>query len=148
MQRLEITSPAFEDNGWLPERYTCKGDAIHPALTIRKIPPEARSLVILLEDPDAPGGTFDHWVLWDIDPKGDIGENSNPGTSGTNSSGRTGYYPPCPPQGAHRYIFVVFALDRELKLHEGSSKKQLLEAIEGAVIAKGILTARYEQQAA
>ncbi len=146
MQRLTITSPEFEENGWIPARFTCEGAGINPAIKIRSVPAEAESLVLLLEDPDAPGGTFDHWVLWDIDVRGDIEEDSQPGISGLNSKGSKGYYPPCPPEGSHRYIFVVFALNKKLDLHEGSSKKQLLESIEGAVIAKGMLTGRYEKQ--
>lgn len=144
MQRLEITSPAFEEGGWIPARYTCEGEGIHPELKIRHIPSEARSLLLLLEDPDAPGSTFDHWLAWDIDTGGNIAANSLPGTSGTNSSGHTGYYPPCPPEGAHRYIFVIFALDKELRLKTGSSKKQVMAAIDGSVIARGTLTGRYE----
>jgi len=146
MQRLHITSPEFEDNGWIPSQFTCEGDGVNPPIKIRSIPGEAQSLVLLLEDPDAPGGTFDHWVMWNIDTTGDIAADSRPGICGLNSKGTVGYYPPCPPTGSHHYIFVVFALDKKLPLAEGSSKKQLLESIDGAVIAKGTLTGRYEKQ--
>ena len=146
IQRLTISSPDFEDNGWIPDAYTCEGEGINPPIKIRSIPAEAKSLVLILEDPDAPGGTFDHWVIWDVDTKGDIASGSLPGTSGLNSKGKTGYIPPCPPSGVHRYIFVVFALDKTLGLREGSSKKQVLESIDGAVIAKGTLTGRYEKK--
>jgi Raf kinase inhibitor-like YbhB/YbcL family protein len=146
MQRLHVTSTEFEEDGWIPSQFTCEGQGVNPPIKIRSIPAEAQSLVLLLEDPDAPGGTFDHWVMWNIDTKGDIAADSQPGICGLNSKGTVGYYPPCPPTGSHRYIFVVFALDKKLPLQEGSSKKQLLESIEGAVIAKGTLTGRYEKQ--
>ncbi|KAA5532308.1 YbhB/YbcL family Raf kinase inhibitor-like protein [Taibaiella lutea] len=146
MQRLQVTSTEFEEEGWIPSQFTCEGEGTNPPIKIRSIPAEAQSLVLLLEDPDAPGGTFDHWVMWNIDVNGDIAADSCPGICGLNSKGTVGYYPPCPPEGSHRYIFVVFALNKNLPLQEGSSKKQLLESIEGAVIAKGTLTGRYEKQ--
>ncbi len=145
MQRLTVSSPEFEDNGWIPRIYSCEGNGTNPPLKVRSVPAEAKSLVLILEDPDAPGGTFDHWVLWNIDTKGDITTDSQPGVSGLNSKGQIGYTPPCPPDGAHRYIFIVYALDKTLDLQQGSSKKQLLESIEASVIAKGILTGRYEK---
>jgi len=147
MQQLIVSSPEFEDNGWIPAQYTCEGKGINPPIKIKSIPAEAKSLVVLLEDPDAPGGTFDHWVLWNVDITGHIDADSQPGLCGLNSHGKPEYAPPCPPKGSsHRYIFVVFALDKKLDLNEGSGKKQLLEGITGSVIAKGTLTGRYEKQ--
>jgi len=104
---FEITSAAFINGEDIPVKYTCEGDGIHPPLHIANIPQGTRTLAIIVEDPDAPGRTYDHWVVWNIPPDAAITENSNPGISGSNSSGKTGYHPPCPPTGTHRYFFYA-----------------------------------------
>jgi Raf kinase inhibitor-like YbhB/YbcL family protein len=94
---LDIKSAAFNDNEQIPMKYTCDGEAVNPPLTINDIPEGTQTLSLLVEDPDAPGGTYVHWVVWNISPAREIAENSNPGISGTNSGEKTGYHPPCPP---------------------------------------------------
>jgi Raf kinase inhibitor-like YbhB/YbcL family protein len=99
-----------------------------------------------MEDPDAPSGVFDHWIVWNIPPADTILENSNPGISGTTSFGSIGYGGPCPPSGQHRYFIKVFALDDSLDLPAGSGKQELLEAMEGHILAAGELMGLYEKK--
>jgi Raf kinase inhibitor-like YbhB/YbcL family protein len=141
---MELTSPAFEEQGSIPVGHTCDGDDISPPLRIEAIPPEARTLALIVDDPDAPSGTWDHWVAFDIPPGAEIRENvGRLGTAGRNSSGNTGYDGPCPPSGTHRYVFRVYALDTELGLAEGATKRQVLEAMEGHILSQGTLTGLY-----
>ena len=143
---LKITSPAFKNDGEIPSKYTCDGEGVNPALHINNIPEGAETLALIVEDPDAPNGTFDHWVVWNIDPVTTIHEHSLPGTSGDNSAGKSGYHPPCPPSGSHRYIFKVYALNAALDLLAGTSKKGLQLAMEGHIMGEGSLTGRYERK--
>jgi Raf kinase inhibitor-like YbhB/YbcL family protein len=145
IRNLTISSSAFNNEGDIPAKYTCEGEKINPPLQINEIPEEAISLALIVEDPDAPKGTFDHWLVWNIDPKSTIDENTNPGISGNNSSGKTGYYSPCPPSGSHRYYFHVFALNKRLDLTAGVDKKALQEAMQSHIIAKGSLMGRYQK---
>ena len=142
---MQVISTVFSENGHIPPKYTCEGDDINPPLTIRNIPEGTRTLALIMEDPDAPRGVFDHWVVWNIPPNEAIGERSNPGISGTNGFGKTGYGGPCPPSGVHRYFFRVFALDCEIDLLAGSSKDELLRAMEGHVLATGELKGLYQK---
>lgn len=146
MQELIISSPAFSNQGDIPAKYTCEGEEINPPLQIDNIPEEAITLALIVEDPDAPRGTFDHWIVWNIEPKLTIGENTNPGISGKNSGGKTGYYGPCPPSGSHRYYFNLFALDKKLDLPAGTDKKALQQAMQGHIIAKGSVMGRYQKK--
>lgn len=98
-----------------------------------------------MEDPDAPDGTFDHWLVWNIPPNEPVAENSVPGISGRNSFGNTGYGGPCPPSGQHRYFFRVYALDGDLDLLTGADKKALHAAMEGHVLASGELMGYYKK---
>lgn len=143
---LQVHSHAFAHNGHVPPEYTCQGKNYNPPLEISHIPAATRTLALIMEDPDAPNGTFDHWLLWNIPPNAAIAEQSNPGISGTNDFGKTGYGGPCPPSGSHRYFFRVFALDTELDLPAGSKKAALLEAMEGHILAKGELMALYKKK--
>jgi len=140
---LNVRSVAFSQGGHIPKKYSCEGDDINPPLEISNLPPETKTIALIVEDPDAPHGTFDHWIAWNISPNEPIAENSLPGINGTNSFGKTGYGGPCPPSGAHRYFFKVFALDRELDLPVAADKKALLQAMKGHILAKGELMARY-----
>jgi Raf kinase inhibitor-like YbhB/YbcL family protein len=142
---LHVTSSAFQHEGKLPSKYSCDGEGINPPLHIEKIPGEAKSLALIVEDPDAPNGVFDHWIVWNIEPAEDISEGSNPGVSGDNSAGKSGYHPACPPSGVHRYFFYVFALDTTLDLPVGSKKKEMQAAMDGHVIAQGTLMGTYER---
>ncbi len=140
---MELTSSAFVDSGTIPDRYTCKGNDISPPLSIAGIPADAVSLSLVMDDPDAPGGVWDHWVAFDIEPRETIPEAvGSLGTGGNNSWGRTGYGGPCPPSGTHRYNFTVYALNTNLELAAGSSKQQVLGALEGHVLAQARLMGR------
>src|ERR1044072_9586498 len=110
---LTVTSNAFSQGGQIPKKYTCEGENVNPSLRIGDYPEETKSLVIIVEDPDAPSGLFTHWLVWNITPNEAIAENYIPGINGRNSFGKTGYGGPCPPSGSHRYYFKVYALDKE-----------------------------------
>jgi Raf kinase inhibitor-like YbhB/YbcL family protein len=143
---LVLSSPAFVPEGIIPAQYTCDGEGINPPLVIDQVPEGTRTMALILEDPDAPSGTFDHWLLWDILPTNSIEENTEPGVSGINSAGKTGYYPPCPPSGFHRYYFHVFALDSSLDLHPGADRKALEKAMQSHILSMGTLMGRYRKK--
>jgi len=117
--KMKVTSSAFQQGANIPSKFTCDGANTNPPLQISDVPAEAKSLVLIVDDPDAPSGLFTHWAVWNISPQATtIAEGSTPkGAQGTNDFGKSGYGGPCPPSGAHRYYFRVFALDRELDLH-------------------------------
>ena len=131
---LKIRSVAFSHGGYIPPRYTCEGEDVNPPLEISDIPENTKSLALIVEDPDAPRGTYDHWIVWNIPPHEAIKENSHPGISGRNSFGNRGYGGPCPPSGSHRYFFKVYALDSNLDIQPGSDKKNLTGGNEGPCI--------------
>jgi Raf kinase inhibitor-like YbhB/YbcL family protein len=143
--RMKITSSAFQQGGNIPTKFTCDGEDMSPPLQITGVPAEAKSLALVADDPDAPGGLFTHWLIWNIPPQtNSIAEGSAPkGVQGTNDFGKSGYGAPCPPSGMHRYFFKVFALDRELDLRSGAKRSQLDAAMKGHVIAQGELIGRY-----
>lgn len=130
---LEISSPAFGDQESIPEKYTCDGANTNPPLKIDEVPSEAESLVLIVDDPDAPGQVFDHWIVWNIPPDTKkIEEGQEPqGVHGTNGFGDLEYGGPCPPSGTHRYRFKLYALDSELELSEGARKNEVQKEIEG-----------------
>lgn len=145
---FQLTSSAFEQNGAIPPRYTCDGKNISPQFEIRGAPEETQSFVLTMDDPDAPGDVWVHWVAYNIPPTTRvIEEGKEPeGIPGKNSWGRTGYGGPCPPRGTHRYIFILYALDAELALPEGSAKKEVLEAFGKHFIAETELVGFYERK--
>ncbi len=141
---MEVTSGAYASEGAIPSRYTCDGLDVSPPLTISGAPEGTQTLALVMDDPDAPGGAWDHWVAFDIRPRTDIAEAVGPlGVAGANSWGRTGYGGPCPPSGAHRYFITVFAVDTELALSPGATKSEVLAALEGHVLARATLTGTY-----
>jgi Raf kinase inhibitor-like YbhB/YbcL family protein len=142
---LIITSPAFEHEGNIPSEYTCDGEEINPPLHIGQLPENTITLALIVEDPDASKGVFDHWIVWNIDPVNIISENSRPGISGKNSAGKTGYHGPCPPDGVHRYFFYVFALDTAMDLATVADKAALQQAMQGHIIGQGHIMGRYER---
>jgi Raf kinase inhibitor-like YbhB/YbcL family protein len=146
--RLKITSSAFQESGNIPSKFTCDGSDTSPSLQITGGPSGAKSLVLIADDPDAPGGLFTHWLLWNIPPQtNSIADGSAPkGVQGANDFGKTGYRGPCPPPGTHRYSFKVFALDRELELRSGANRSQVDAAMKGHVIAQGELVGRYAKK--
>jgi Raf kinase inhibitor-like YbhB/YbcL family protein len=140
MSGLKISSPAFSHNGMMPDKYTCHGEDVSPPLQIDGVPAEAKSLAIVVDDPDAPMSTWVHWIIWNIDPsKTNIGEGESPGTEGINDFDRHSYRGPCPPGGTHRYFFNVYALDKMLDIPDSSEKDDLEWEMEGHVISKGRL---------
>jgi Raf kinase inhibitor-like YbhB/YbcL family protein len=144
---MRISSPAFQDEGDIPARFTCAGEDISPPLLIEDVPPDAVSLVLVMDDPDAPMGTWDHWVAYDIEPLAEVPAGiGSLGTSGTNSWGRIGYGGPCPPSGTHRYYFQLFALDRRLGWEEGADKTSVLEAIHEHVLAEASLLGFFSRE--
>lgn len=143
---LTIKSFAFNNNGFIPSKYTCDGSNINPDLMIDDIPENTKSLAIIVDDPDAPTGTFCHWVMWDISPKKIIKENSSPGIQGRNSMRENKYSGPCPPSGIHHYHFKVYALNTKFSsLSPNTDRKGLLNAMEGHVISSGDLVGLYQR---
>ncbi len=151
---LTLTSPAFDPEQAIPARYTCDGEDISPPLAWGDPPPGTQSLALIAEDPDAPLGTWVHWVLYNLPAasrslqEGVAGEADRPDGSrqGKNSGGRLGYSGPCPPSGTHRYFFRLYALDARLDLAAGASKNQVLEAVQGHVLAQGELMGTYARK--
>ena len=145
---MKITSSAFQEGGNIPSKFTCDGSDTSPPLQITGVPSEAKSLVLIADDPDAPGGLFTHWLIWNIPPQtNSISEGSAPkGVHGTNDFGKSGYKGPCPPPGIHRYSFKIYALDRELDLRGGAKRSQLDAAMKGHVVAQGVLVGRYARK--
>ncbi|MCW3999571.1 MAG: YbhB/YbcL family Raf kinase inhibitor-like protein [Candidatus Bathyarchaeota archaeon] len=145
MKELKVTSSAFEANQRIPAKYSCEGP--NPPLSISGIPQEAKSLALVLDDPDAPSGTFDHWVVWNIPPSAtEIGEDTIPGTEGLNSDGENCYTGPCPPRGKpHRYFFTAYALNVMLDLDAKCTKLDLETAMEGHILARGKLMGLYSR---
>jgi hypothetical protein len=149
-QREEVTmrieSSAFEHEGDIPAQYTCDGLDVSPPLIIHDLPADTASLVLIMDDPDAPMGTWDHWIEYDIPPATEIPEAvASLGTPGTNSWDRTGYGGPCPPNGTHRYFFVVYALDTKLGWKPGADKGAVLEAIHDHALAEATLLGFYSR---
>lgn len=143
---LTLRSKAFRQGELIPQKYTCEGDNINPPVEISGMPEGTATLALIVEDPDAPKGVFDHWVVWNIPPeKAAVAENSIPGISGHNGYRKTGYAGPCPPSGSHHYHFKAYALDTGLDLPAGSAKQALLEAMEGHVLASGELVGIYRK---
>ena len=151
---LSISSPAFSGGEKIPPEYTCEGSDISPQLDWIGIPEEAKSLALIVDDPDAPGGVFTHWVIFNIPPDSSGLSEAFPSTPGLpdgtlqggNDFGRTGYGSPCPPPGkSHRYRFTLYALDKKLDLVAGSSKNQILDAARGHILAQGQLTGTYQR---
>lgn len=151
---LSISSPAFQDGERIPAKYTCQGQDISPPLKWSQVPNETQSLALILDDPDAPSGVFTHWVIFNLPPDSRELPEAVPAASqlpsgalqGKNDFGKIGYGGPCPPPGyPHRYRFTLYALNRQLDLKAGSSKKQALNAMEGHILAQGQLTGTYQR---
>lgn len=146
--RLTLSSPAFRARAAIPARYTCEGANVSPPLRWSSPPARTRFFALILDDPDAPSGTFTHWVVWGIPGKARaLREAKTPPLEGTTSFGSVGYGGPCPPpgDGPHRYVFTLYALDAKPALARGASKRQLLRAIGGHVLAKASLVGTYER---
>jgi Raf kinase inhibitor-like YbhB/YbcL family protein len=143
---MTISSPLFNHNGGLPINATCDGKGVNPPLEISGVPKDAKSLAIIVKDPDAPRGTFIHWVLWNIDPSTKIiKENSVPdgAIQGATSAQRLGYVGACPPSGTHRYFFYLYALDEALDLPSSTTALELEHDIDGHVLEDTHITGLY-----
>lgn len=147
--KMEIRSNAFENNAQIPAKYTCQGDSINPEFSFLNVPDTAKSLVLIMDDPDAPSGTFTHWVLFNIDPKVEkIEENSIPkgAVQGLNGAGGIKYVGPCPPSGTHRYFFKLYALSDLLSLPEGAKKQDVENAMKQNIIREAELIGLYAKK--
>ena len=146
---MKITSSVFADNEKLPQKYSCDGDAINPPLSFSEVPSGAKSLALIMYDPDAPSGMFVHWIIWNLPPSIlGIEEGQSPNAViGTGSSGKNAYMGPCPPSGSHRYIFELYALDNMLNIGPDSGRETLLKTIGGHIVGKSTLTSTYERGA-
>ncbi len=142
---LTITSPAFNDGGPIPVKYTCEGTNVSPPLEIRDIPKATKSLVIIMNDPDAPNGGFDHWVMWNIPPSTTLAENADIGIIGKNGKNQNAYFGPCPPNGTHHYHFKVFALKTMLQLSNDAGKAEVMKAMDGHILSSGELVGIFEK---
>lgn len=146
---MKITSPAFHHGEFMPRQYTRYDADKSPPLRIEGVPANTRSLVLIMDDPDAPRGTFTHWIVFDLDPKTvDIGEDHAPeqARQGSNGWGETQYGGPRPPSGEHRYFFRLFALDTKLDLPRGSTRQEVEGAMRGHVIDTAELMGRYASE--
>ena len=147
--KFRLSSPAFEDSGLISQRFTCQGDNVSPELNWDEVPANTKSFALIMDDPDAPGGTFTHWVLFDIpaDQKQLAEGSGSIGISGNNGLSQTGYMGPCPPNGIHRYYFRLYALDvSALNLKAGAARSEVEAALKNHVIGVADIMARYEQQ--
>ena len=150
MDKLTITSSAFGHNGKIPSKYSCDGEEINPPLNIEGVPSDAKSIVLIMDDPDAikpAGKVWDHWVVFNMPPDTtEIGENEQPkGVAGITSRNVLTYGGPCPPDAEHRYFFKVYALDTMLDISEGSTKQDVEKAMQGHILAQGELIGLYER---
>ena len=147
---MKISSPAFSEGGAIPDKFSKNGNNVNPELRIFGTPADAKSLALIVDDPDAPVGLFTHWLVWNIDPKtSEISEGSVPkgGLQGKNDYGDLGYGGPQPPSGTHRYYFKIFALNKTLDLKAGAKRKELDAQLSGGqVIAKGELMGKYSKK--
>jgi Raf kinase inhibitor-like YbhB/YbcL family protein len=156
-QTIRLNSPAFEEGGTVPKVHTCDGKDTSPPLAWSGVPASARSLALILEDPDGPMGTFTHWILFNLPPDAKelteglshgeqvhIGSNGPSARQGKNGFGKFGYGGPCPPKGnMHRYIFRLYALDQAIDPMQGTSREAFLYAVKGHVVAEGRLTGKF-----
>ncbi len=144
---MKLTSPAFENSQIIPAQYTCDGENVNPPLKIDGVPPEAKSLVLVVDDPDAPAGNWIHWLVWNIDPKTSLIEEDDvpeEAVQGTNSFGKDRYGGPCPPSGTHRYFFKLLALDTSLSLESSATIEDAERAMEEHLLDETELVGLYE----
>jgi len=150
---MELTSSAFSEGAMIPGKYTCDGADVSPPLNWRALPAGTKSLALICDDPDAPVGTWVHWVYYDIPPGTEglpenVATDERPaqgGTQGINDFRKVGYGGPCPPGGTHRYYFKLYALDTTLNLSSGATKKQVLKAMENHMIGQVQLMGKYKR---
>ena len=149
MGTLKLSSPAFRHSDSIPSKYTCDGADVNPPLVIENAPLNAKSLALIVDDPDAPAGNWVHWVVWNIDPTTDeIRENTVPSGAlqGINDFRKHDYGGPCPPSGTHRYFFKLYALDMMLSLGPKANKTELERAMKGHIVTQGELIGLYKRR--
>lgn len=149
MQKIQISSPAFENQGLMPAKFTCDGPNASPPLSISGVPAGTKSLALIMHDPDAPvKGGWTHWMKWNIPPDTEtVGEGEEPaGVPGKGSGGNLSYQGPCPPSGIHRYFFKIYALDVLLDLPAGADKNHLEQTMAGHITGQGELVGLYARQ--
>ncbi|MBN1914757.1 MAG: YbhB/YbcL family Raf kinase inhibitor-like protein [Parachlamydiales bacterium] len=142
---MKISSPDFEHMRYIPRKITCDGKDVNPILVIEEIPHNTKTLALIVDDPDAPGKTWVHWVVYNIPLQNIIEEDSVPGTEGINDFQRTRFGGPCPPSGTHRYFFKLYALDRVLSLQQGASKEMLEQAMKGHILEQAEIIGLYKR---
>lgn len=147
-RQMELKSPAFPNGGHIPVRYTCEGANVSPPLAWSGVPEDARAMALVVDDPDSPSKVWVHWVLYNLPPEAGMLPEGTRGLEATaregqNDFGDVGYGGPCPSRGTHRYRFKLYALDEHLDVGEGCSKPDLLEAMDGHVLAEAELTGTY-----
>jgi Raf kinase inhibitor-like YbhB/YbcL family protein len=150
MAEFALESSAFVNAEAIPRRHTCEGEDVSPPLRWRNAPEGTRSLALVVDDPDAPGGIFTHWIAWGIDPTADgLGEGEPTPREGRNDFGTSGYRGPCPPpgHGRHRYVFRLYSLGSDLELGARAGKHELEQAIQGHVLTTAELVGTYERSA-
>jgi Raf kinase inhibitor-like YbhB/YbcL family protein len=143
---LTVKSPSFQNNNFIPAKFTCDGAGVNPELDIADLPANTKSIALIVDDPDAPSGTFDHWVMWNIPVTTIIKENSTPGIQGKNGKKENNYAGPCPPEGTHHYHFEIYALDTVLDLPSTTDRLLLEKAMESHVINFGELIGLYKRE--
>lgn len=152
---IRLSSPAFTEGAPIPTRYTCDGENISPPLKWSNVPPGTKSIALIADDPDAPAGTWVHWIMYNIPPATTELPEALPTTEvilnqvrqGVTDFKRSGYGGPCPPGGSsHRYFFRLYALDTELQLQPGATQKDLVGAIQGHILAQGQLMGTYQRK--
>ena len=143
---MKLTSPAFGNQEMMPSKFTCDGQDMNPPLIIEDVPTGAKSLTLIVDDPDAPNKTWTHWVVYDMPIIEQIEENSVPGKEAGNDFGQKEYGGPCPPSGTHRYFFRLYALDTELNLQEAGPRDEVEDAMKGHVLEQAELVGLYEKR--
>ena len=150
MDILKVTSPSFKDGEMLPDKFTCDGENISPAINWRELPMGVKSLALICDDPDAPSGDFVHWVVYnipaDIEGFKENAEISDIADLGVTDYGRGGYGSPCPPSGVHHYHFKVYALNEMIETEKALDKYDLLDRMEGHILANGEIVGLYKRR--
>ncbi len=152
---LSVSSPAFQDGQGIPAKYTCQGEDISPPLAWSELPTGTQSCALIMDDPDAPGGLFTHWIVFNIPPDSHglpeavpvQARLSSGALQGNTDFGKSGYGGPCPwpPGSLHRYQFTLYAIDRTLDLEAGASREQVLNAMQGHILAQAQLSGTYQR---
>lgn len=150
---INLESPAFKNGEMIPSKYTCDGENISPALNWNRPSDKVKHYCLIAEDPDAPGGDFVHWIVFDIPGsatsllEGITNQKNLPDGAemGTNDARRIGYFGPCPPSGTHRYYFRIYAIDNVLKMDAGATKDEVMKAMQGHIVAQGELMGKYQR---